>query len=205
MREIMRQEIGGGYSNKRKIIVNCVELCPGKFEVMALLQDGEELDCMETETECEAVAAFWKILWKYLLPLQKEAFSANMKPGGKYTILTLNEFGHPIAQKITFHTLDCATYAQYADVVKVTCKPYRKRGTYRWNLYNKSFAIYDGWKDLKESAYQTVLQSGNGVTVSRFKYGCFDSNFMEDCMATMGTPLALYKNYQTGVNGKIYA
>lgn len=202
---IARQEIGGGYSMQRKIIVNCARLPDGEFEIMALYENGDELETVAAQTEETAMNLFDSVLQKYLQPLQKAVFAAHMRPEEKYTVLSLNDFGYPVARKILFKSLRCTTWAQYGDAVEIHCRPYRKRSDCKLRLYNKSFAIYEGWHDLPDDAWQTVVSRTEKTTVTKFNYECYSANYMEDCLAAMPQPLAVYKDYKTGVNGKLYA
>ena len=44
MKTLKHEEIGGDYSNKRKIIIDACEISSGEFSVMALYENGEELE-----------------------------------------------------------------------------------------------------------------------------------------------------------------
>lgn len=205
MLTLYHQEIGGGYSSQRKVIVDCAALPDGEFEVMAMYENCDELEAIVTETEESAVSIYRSMLQKYLLPLQKTVFTADLQPDGKYTILFLNDFGYPVAWKILFRSVSCITWAQYADAVEIVCRPFRKRSDVCMRLYNKSFAIYEGWHDLPDSAWQTVVDRTEKTTVTKWNHECFSANYMEDCLAAMPDPIVVYKNYKTGVNGKLYA
>ena len=209
-RTIAHQEIGGGYSSDGpKIIVDTTEIFPGEYETMALYGNGplhgEELDSRTADNEADALRDFREILTKHLRPLQAAVFGAGMIPGEKYTILHYNEFGFLIAQKIRFHSVDCTTYAQYGDAVTITCTPFRKRGKYRWTLYNKSFAIYAGWQDLPESALWDVISENEKVTVKQTKYCCWNADGFTACKGILKNCLMVYEDFKTGKNGKVYA
>ena len=47
IRRIRHTEINGGYTGRRKIIVDACELFPGKYSVMTLYEGGEELEEVE--------------------------------------------------------------------------------------------------------------------------------------------------------------
>ena len=206
MRRIAHQIIGGGYaSDGPQITVDAAEIASGVFEVMALRGDGEELDCRTAGTEADALRDFGEILRKHLRPLQAAVFSAGMVPGGKYTLLHFNEFGQMVAQKFRFHALDCTTYAQFGDAVKITCTPYRKRGVYKWTLYNKSLAIFEGWQDLPEAALWDVISDGKDVTVRRGKYACWDADGFKVCAGILKNRLSVYENFRHGKNGRVFA
>lgn len=210
MNRIKHQEIGGGHSSERKIIIDCTEI-EGTFEVMAIRQksnmflDDEELDCEICYSERDALLAFDRILKKYLLPLQQAVFSAGMKPGERYTLLRFSEFGFPVVHKFTLHEVRCTTYAQYGDVASLRITPYRKRSLCALTLYNQSFAIFKGWQDLDSNLWNETVRKGNGIKVERTKYACFDYRFFEECQTALKNPLVVYKHYQTGTNGMVYA
>lgn len=65
MKTLKHEEIGGDYSNKRKIIIDACEISSGEFSVMALYENGEELEEIETNTEAKAIQAFNKMFEKY--------------------------------------------------------------------------------------------------------------------------------------------
>lgn len=204
MKTLKHEEIGGNYSNKRKIIIDACEISSGEFNVMALYENGEELEEIETNTETKAIQAFNKMFEKYAGELQK-ALYGKLETGKRYTIVHLGEFGFPIAQKITFHSMKCTTYAQYGDVIKMIFTPYRKRNQYQKYFYNTSFMIFEGWQDLKESDTKEVLKDDGNIKLVKSKYTCFDSRYIDDLEKVFKNPVVIYKNYKTGVNGKLYA
>ena len=151
-------EIGGGYTLCRKIIINAADLRPlgGQIEVAAIIENGDELNSTTVTTEAAALAAFHSMIQQYAEPLQKAVDAAGLVPGRKYTLVYFSEFGFPIAEKITFHDCTFTTYAQHADVVRLTYTPYRKSP-----LRGRLFC------------------------------GC--------------SSMLIFKSYQTGANGKVYA
>lgn len=204
MKTLRHEEIGGGYSIRKKIIIDACEISSGEFNVMALYENGEELEEIETNTETEAIQVFNKMFEKYAGELQK-ALYGKLETGKKYTIVHIGEFGFPIAQKITFHSMKCTTYAQHVDVVKMIFTPYRKRNQYQKYFYNTSFMIFEGWQDLKESDTKEVLKDDGNIKLVKSKYACFDSRYIDDLENVFKNPVVIYKNYKTGVNGKLYA
>lgn len=143
---------------------------------------------------------------QYAGDFQKTILSANLKVGEKYTLVYLNEFGFPVAQKIVLQSVDLATYAQHDDVVLLTFKPYRKRSLYRKYFYDCSLSIYQGWRDLKESDIYNVLSENDRVTVKQSKYGCFDARFYEDIVKSWGDALVNYRKYKVRKSdGKVFA
>lgn len=200
MRTIKHEELKG---NGRKIIIDACELF-GALEVMAMYEGGEELACKTVETEEEAIKVFNIMLLQYAEPLQKALYN-KLVEGGKYTLVYLNDFGFPVAQKITFHSMQCTTYAQYSDVIKIVFTPYKKRNQYQKYFYNTSLMIFEGWQDLKEEDTKEVLKNDGNVRVTKSKYSCFDSRYIEDLEKVFKNPVVIYKNYQVGTNGKVYA
>ena len=143
---------------------------------------------------------------QYAEPLQKAVDAAGLVPGRKYTLVYLSEFGFPIAEKITFHGYTLTTYAQHADVVRMNYTPYRKRST-RGRLFcgSSSLLIFNGWQDLPETATHETLKEDEKVKITRSKYGCFSASYIEDAAALLKDPVLIFKSYQTGANGKVYA
>lgn len=201
-------EIGGGYTLCRKIIINAADLRPlgGQIEVTAITENGDELNSTTATTEAAALAAFHSMVQQYAEPLQKAVDAAGLVPGRKYTLVYLSDFGFPIAEKITFHGYTLTTYAQHADVVRLTYTPYRKRST-RSRLFcgSSSLLIFNGWQDLPEQATHETLKEDEKVKITRSKYGCFSAFYIEDAAALLKDPVLIFKRYQTGANGKVYA
>ena len=201
-------EIGGGYTLRRKVIINAADLRPlgGQIVVAAIIENGDELNSATVTTETAALAAFHSMVQQYAEPLQKAVDAAGLVPDRKYTLVYLSEFGFPIAEKITFHGCTFTTYAQHADVVRLTFTPYRKRSM-RGRLFcgSSSLLIFNGWQDLPEQATSETLKEDEKVKITRSKYGCFSASYIEDAAALLKDPVLIFKSYQTGANGKVYA
>lgn len=202
-RTIRHEELKGGHTMEKKIIIDVCEIF-GEFEVMAMYGNGEELESRTVSTEIEAIKVFDNLLLKYAEPLQCALYN-KLQPGKKYTLVYLNEFGFPVAQKITFHSMRTTTYAQYSDVMEMIFTPYRKRTQYRKFFYNCSMMIFEGWQDLKEEEVKETLEDNKNVKITKSKYDCFDSRYIDDLENCFKNPVVIYKDYKTGVNGKIYA
>lgn len=200
-------EIGGGYTMRRKITINAADLRPigGQIEVAAITPDGEELAMTTTTTEAEALTAFNDLVQQYAEPFQKAITAAGLVPNHRYTLFYLSEFGFPIVEKITFHGLTLTTYAQHADVVRLTYTPRRCRSKRSRLFCGSSLLIFDGWQDLPESATNRTLRDDSKVKITRSKYSCFSASYIEDAAALLHNSVLLYKAYQTGTNGKVYA
>lgn len=202
-RTIRHEELKGGYTMGKKIIIDVCEIF-GEFEIMAMYEDGEELESRTVSTEIEAIKVFDNLLLKYAEPLQCALYN-KLQSGKKYTLVYLNEFGFPVAQKITFHSMRTTTYAQYSDVMEMIFTPYWKRSQYRKLFHNCSIMIFEGWQDLKEEKIKETLEDNKSVKITRSKYESFDSRYIDDLENCFKNPVVIYKNYRKGVNGKIYA
>lgn len=205
MRRMYHQEIGGGHTVKHTIIVNAAEIAANEYEIMALRDDGEELECITLHNEAYVKQAFDDMLVRYLEPLQKAVFDAGLIPGGRYTLFYLNDFGFPVAQKITFECYKFTTFAQHSDVAILEFKPYRKQKSYRMTIYGRSFAIFKGWQDYSRESYTVTDKSSENIEYIRTKYACFDARFFDDGIKVLKDPVMIFKDYKTGVNGKIFA
>ena len=179
-KHLNHEEIGGGYAMGVRIIIDTTEIEPGVFETMALTQpQGDELAVERSATREEANWAFRDMVQKYAGPLQAAFYRAALQPEARYTIVTLGEFGFPLAQRVTFHSAKLTTYAQYSDAVELIVTPRGKRSQYRMTLYNKSFLIYAGWRELKDSATYNREKNDFGVTMIS-RYACFDDRYITD-------------------------
>ena len=200
-------EIGGGYTLRRKITINAADLrhMGGQIEVAAITENGDELNSTTATTEADALAAFHSMVQQYAEPLQKAVDAAGLVPGRKYTLVYLSDFGFPIAEKITFHGYTLTTYAQHADAVRMNYTPYRKRSTRSRLFCGDSLLIFNGWQDLPEQATHETLKEDEKVKITRSKYESFSSSYIEDAAALLKDPVLIFKRYQTGANGKVYA
>lgn len=196
-------ELNGGYSGKHKIIIDACELF-GEYEVIAMRENGEELACKTAATETEAIKAFYNMILQYAGNLQKALYN-KLAEGEKYTLVYLNEFGFPVAQKIIFQSMELTTYAQYSDVVKMIFKPYRKRSLYQKYFYNNSLMIFKGWQDMKESDTKEILKESDSLKITKSKYSCFDARYIDNLEKIFKNPVVIYKNFKEGKNGKLYA
>ena len=202
-RTIRHEKLKGGYTIGKKIIIDACEIF-GEFEIMAMYEDGEELESKIVATESEAIEVFNNLFLKYAEPLQ-EALYNKLRDGKRYTLVYLNDFGFPVAQKITFHSMRATTYAQHSDVMEIIFTPYRKRSQCKKRFYNCSLMIFEGWQDLKEKDIKETIRDNGDVKITKSKYPCFDSNYIEDLEKVFNSPVVVYKNYKIGVNGKSYA
>lgn len=197
-------KFGGGYTHQREIIIDAAEVF-GAIEVMALDHDGGELDSVTVADKAAALVEFNRMVQKYAEPFQAAINAANLQQGRKYTLVYCNEFGFPVADKITFDSLDYTTYAQHSDAVKMVFKRYRARKMVCHYFYNKSLMIFEGWQDLDKSAITETLRYDGKVKVTCSKYACFDHRYIDDLEKVFKNPVMIYKAYKQGVNGRLYA
>lgn len=207
MTDIIRhEELGGGYTMRPHVILDAADLRSiGKqYEVMALNHDGEELEAVTADDEAAAIKEFDKLVDKYAEPFQKAVNAAGLVPGHRYTLVYLSEFGFPVADKVTYHSMRFRTYAQHSDVVELTVTRYRKRSRCSCLFYNQSLMIFEGWQDMDEDAISDVLKDDGTVKITQSKYTCFSASYIEDLEKVFADPVMIYKNYKRGANGKMY-
>lgn len=197
--------IFGGLPGERKVIIDTA-LIDGKFETMVMYDDGEELESRVTMDEKQASIDFAKLRYMYAGDLQRAVIRANLQEGEKYTILSCGKSGLPIAEKFTFHSMTCSTYAQYNDVMELTVTPYRGKNKSIITLCDTSFIILWGWHDLTESDIYYKIRETDKIKTMMSKYVGFDSRYIED-MEQKFQPfiIAIHKNYKKGVDGRTYA
>ena len=203
VRRIKSEEIRRVNAIGRKIIVSVAEIF-GEFEVMVMYEGGEEIECYTYETEEDALIKYNEMVLKYANDLQKALYN-KMENGKKYTLVYFNGFGFPVAVKMVFDSMKLTTYAQYSDVMEMIFKPYRKRNNVKKYFYNSSIMIFEGWQELKEEDTHEVLKDNESVRVTKSKYACFDSRYIEDLEKAFNNAVVTYKNYKVGKNGKVYA
>lgn len=126
-RTIRHEELKGDYTMEKKIFIDAYEIF-GEFEVVAVYEDGEELESKTVMTEIEAIKVFDDLFMKYAEPLQCALYN-KLQEGKRYTLVHLNDFGFPVAQKITFHSMKAKTYAQYSDVMEMIFYTIPKKNT----------------------------------------------------------------------------
>ena len=203
---IRHEELGGGYTMRPHVILDAADLRPiGKqFEIVALDKDGEELEAVTAADEAAAIKEFDKLVDKYAEPFQRALYAAQLVPGHRYTLVYLSEFGFPVADKVTYHSMRFRTYAQHSDVAELTVTRYRKRSRCSCLFYNCSLLVLDGWQDMDDSAISDVLKDDGKVKITQSRYTCFSANYIEDLEKVFVNPVMIYKNYKRGKNGKLY-
>ncbi len=203
MRRIKKMKLGG-CSSMDEITISTVELY-GDFETMVFHEQSDELEERHDKTEEEALKTFDSFVQKYAGELQKACYNANLKKGQKYTMVYCDEFGFPVAQRMTFEKMELTTYAQYHDVVHLTYRPYKARSIYSQYLYYKSYMIFEGWQTMKKDDHMDKVHEDSSMVMHRSKYGCFDSRYIEDAEKLFKNPVMIHKDYKVGKNGKVYA
>ena len=197
MSSLYHAKLGSGYTHRREIIIDAADMREygeSVFEVAALTEDGEELDMERCDTEKQAKAAFDALIQKYAEPLQRTIASAALQPGGRYTLVFHNEFGFPIAQRVTFCGYAMRTYAMYSDVVQL--KVVYRREKKQWlKLFigYEPLLIFKGWQQLPESALWNVKHSAIGTTTRVSKYESFSNQYIEDALRILKDPVVVYR------------
>lgn len=197
MSSLYHAKLGGGYTQRREIIIDAADMREYEesgFEVAALTEDGDELDMERCDTAEQAKAAFDALIQKYAGPLQRTIASADLQPGGRYTLVFHNEFGFPVAQKVTFWGYAMRTYAQHSDVVQLTVA-YRGGKTQCLKLFigYEPLLIFRGWQELPESALWDVKRSSGDTTMRVSKYGSFSDQYIEDALHILKDPVVIYR------------
>ena len=197
MSSLYHAKLGGGYTQRREIIIDAADMREygeSGFEVAALTEDGDELDMERCDTAEQAKAAFDALIQKYAEPLQRTIASADLHPGGRYTLVYHNEFGFPVAQKVTFWGYAMRTYAQHSDVVQLTVA-YRGGKTQWLKLFigYEPLLIFRGWQELPESALWDVKRSSGDTTMRVSKYESFSNQYFEDALRILKDPVVIYR------------
>lgn len=197
MSSLYHAKLGGGYTQRREIIIDAADMSEygeSSFEVAALTEDGDELDMERCDTAEQAKAAFDALIQKYAEPLQRTIASADLQPGGRYTLVYHNEFGFPVAQKVTFWGYAMRTYAQHSDVVQLTVA-YRGGKTQWLKLFigYEPLLIFRGWQELPGSALWDVKRSSGDATMRVSKYESFSDQYIEDALHILKDPVVIYR------------
>ena len=152
--------------------------------------------------EPDTIAEFRQFFIENAEPFQKAIINAGLVIGNKYTLVYMNEFGFPVADKIMFKGVSPCQYAQFTDAIKMTVRRARKRTDECINFYDCSLAIYEGWKDLPEDVSHIKINDH----LKQSKYSCFDSRYFDDCVNYFGNPVVEYKNFKVRESdGKTFA
>lgn len=154
------------------------------------------------EMEPDTIDEFRQFYIENAEPFQKAIINANLVKGNKYTLVYMNEFGFPVADKIVFKGVSICQYAQFTDAIKMTIRRARKRTDVSINFYDCSLAIYEGWNDLPEDVSHVKINDH----LRQSKYSCFDARYFEDCVKYFGEPVVEYRNFKVRESdGKTFA
>lgn len=154
------------------------------------------------EMEPDTIEEFRQFYIDRAEPFQKAIINANLIVGKKYTLIYMNEFGFPVADKIVFKGVSPCQYAQFTDAIKMTARRARKCSDVYINFYDCSIAIYEGWHDLPEEVTHVKISDN----LRQLKYGCFDARYFEDGVNYFGEPVVEYKNFKVRESdGKTFA
>lgn len=199
MSSLYHTKLGGGYTQRREIIIDAADMREygaNGFEVAALTKDGDELDMERCDTAEQAKAAYDALIQKYAEPLQRTIASADLRPGGRYTLVFHNEFGFPIAQRVTFWGYAMRTYAQHSDVVQLTVV-YRREKTQWLKLFigYEPLLIFKGWQELPESVVWRPTRLTRDGTMRVSKYESFSNQYIEDALRVLKDPVAIYRSH----------
>ena len=136
------------------------------------------------------------LIQKYAEPLQRTIASADLQPGGRYTLVFHNEFGFPIAQRVTFWGYAMRTYAQHSDVVQLTIV-YRREKTQWLKLFigYEPLLIFKGWQELPESVVWRPTRSTRDGTMRVSKYESFSNQYIEDALRILKDPVVVYRGH----------
>ncbi len=164
----------------------------GRYKVYMARFDREEITMWHDAREA-ADKAFDDLLECFALPLQAAFFRAGLKRGGRYTLIMLGDFGFPCAVPFTFDSAKCSTYAQYNDVVRMVFTPAKMRRARAIVLHNRSFLLYDGWRELPEEAVYNIGRiPERGIVTKSGKYASFDERYMDDIKRMLPDYIACY-------------
>lgn len=199
MSSLYHTKLGGGYTQRREIIIDAADMREygaNGFEVAALTKDGDELDMERCDTAEQAKAAYDALIQKYAEPLQRTIASADLRPGGRYTLVFHNEFGFPIAQRVTFWGYAMRTYAQHSDVVQLTVV-YRRKKTQWLKLFigYEPLLIFKGWQELPESVVWRPTRLTRDGTMRVSKYESFSNQYIEDALRVLKDPVVIYRSH----------
>ena len=148
------------------------------------------------DTAEQAKAAYDALIQKYAEPLQRTIASADLRPGGRYTLVFHNEFGFPIAQRVTFWGYAMRTYAQHSDVVQLTVV-YRREKTQWLKLFigYEPLLIFKGWQELPESVVWRPTRLTRDGTMRVSKYESFSNQYIEDALRVLKDPVVIYRSH----------
>lgn len=152
------------------------------------------IDSKVAESEADAVADFNAMVAARLQPLQSRVNNARMEKGCRYTIVTMTDFGMPVALNFTYEDVSYKAYAQYDDAACIYCIPKGARNLRTLQLRNQSFAIYDGWRVLSDDMVYDIERRPDGVVTKAGKYPGFDERYIVDICGVWADYRSMFQN-----------
>lgn len=98
--------------------------------------------------------------------------NTNLEVGQRITIVKYSDFGMMSVSKVTFYSYTIGQYAQYDNSVKMTFKPYKKKGLY-YKWFYGDVIIYNGWYDLPDTVLFDISYKEHCIT-QKSKWASFD-------------------------------
>ena len=186
---------GGGNTIKRKIIIDLTEI-GGEYQVAAHTENNTVIIYRENYSDYDKAFAEWaQLTARYAESLQREFMTSELTEGEHYTLVYLSEWGFPVVEKMTYHGHSFTTYAQYSDVVKLYCTPYRKRSKHnRYITGDRELMIFKGWQDLNDkNSFLFEHNEAGKIRVLRSKYSCHDGRYLDDLRRAFRNPVLIYR------------
>lgn len=112
-----------------------------------------------------------------------------LEKGQRYTIATISEFGIGInAIQFTLENVTVSPYAQYSESTQLIfkIKGTRKLRGLRFHG-SKSFAIWQGWHEIKNEAFTAPIIS-HGLVCKQSLYLSFDKQYLLDAIKSTSVP-----------------
>ena len=179
----------------RNIIIETKDAGSGKLITTVINKATDTLVSSKVaDNEQDALKDFDDMVTTHALPLQGRVHAARMKKGERYTLVTMSDFGLPVALNFTYHDEDYTAYAQYDDAATIYCFPKGARNLRKLRLHNQSFAIYNGWRVLSDDMIFNIDRKPNGVVTKAGKYGSFDERYIVDICDVWADFITLYQN-----------
>lgn len=125
--------------------------------------------------------------------VQEKFADSGLEEGMRFTVFSIGSMGMVSTTRATFHKAEPTSYAQYADAVKLTMTPQKKRSQY-YTYYHSGqcFVLVEGWQEIPDSILWETSISAGGLTTRASKYSSCDHRQIIDI-----------KNYMMAQNVKI--
>lgn len=178
----------------RNLVIETKNAANGKFVTTVTNKATDTLvDSKAADNEQDALKDFDDMITTYALPLQARIHAARLERGKHYTLVTMSDFGFPVALTFTFEEVMYKSYAQYDDVATIFCIPKGARNMRQVRLYNTSFALYKDWRILPDDMVFNITRMPNGATVKAAKYDSFDDRYIADICGVWADHIAMYQ------------